>query len=677
MLRSSILVSLLGSAFADDCGSIQDCTTCIQGSSCAWCAPNPVVYQNGSKGTRCAKAGDPWTCTPRTQTDQCIIGYVCTGPPDYKCVPSGIPGEGSPDYPSCLNSCGVYANFKCDSSDMTCKQCTPGETGCTTYDDCTDACIDVSRYKCIPGSTNCTKCDPSDMTCTATKSECETSGYCQVAYECDYPSILNASAQPQCKPCTGTQCRYSSLTECTKPNACAWGYSCNATSQTCDLAQHGDPTKSQCEAHCSTGFTCEDSSPGTGQCKVSQGGGAQNKTDCDANCPTKPTNSTPFELRGVWRGYAIQNGYKFGEWTAYVNETYVTIWDDAKKVFVEGMTQSWQPKGSIAKAQVFIDSTVGTLTGTVRMIYGDRQLDPELSYVALAVDTVKPATAPLDWDPAMTTTGQMLIGMYKCKDDAKNCKFHLPTNTTALKATSSRKLFSAAVDAPATDPCNAFSTCGGCVGQSTGGQSCGWCLGELHYNGTKVTSQCAGWVAGHGTGWKCYGTFGFACPEYYECTSGQCSKTADPSKFPSKKLCDANCGSPYGTCDLDGIYRGLQIDINYGFGEWRAVFNKTNQTATFSFPATGYWYSGKMACKKPSSTSTSGILMLTLTNSTVLYGLYTTGSDQVETTGLSLAMANLGAVGAPADFDSAMEGLDAQVFGYTKCASYKSATCKF
>ena len=86
---------------------------------------------------------------------------------------------------------------------------------------------------------------------------------------------------------------------------------------------------------------------------VSQGGGgSKNKTECDSSCPTKPTNTTPHELRGVWRGYAIQNGFTVGEWTASVNETFVTIWDAAKKIFAQGSTQSWQPKGAIAKARL-------------------------------------------------------------------------------------------------------------------------------------------------------------------------------------------------------------------------------------------------------------------------------------------------------------------------------------
>ena len=59
-------------------------------------------------------------------------------------------------------------------------------------------------------------------------------------------------------------------------------------------------------------------------------------------------------------------------------------------------------------------------------------------------------------------------------------------------------------------------------------------------------------------------------------------------------------------------------------------------------------------------------------------GIYQQGpSDQVETTGLSWAQSNVGAKAPPKDFDTAMQGTSAMVWGYTKCLEYKAGVCKF
>merc|ERR1712048_1013646 len=106
-------------------------------------------------------------------------------------------------------------------------------------------------------------------------------------------------------------------------------------------------------------------------------------------------------------------------------------------------------------------------------IFGDRQLEPELEYVAFAVDTKTPKTAPKDWDPAMTTAGQKLLGMYKCKEGGKNCKFHLPKPTPPPVEV----IEVIEVSTLVSDPCQAFTTCDKCVNQVVGQTICGWCSG--------------------------------------------------------------------------------------------------------------------------------------------------------------------------------------------------------
>ena len=97
------------------------------------------------------------------------------------------------------------------------------------------------------------------------------------------------------------------------------------------------------------------------------------------------------------------------------------------------------------------------------------------------------------------------------------------------------------------DPCNAYATCSACVGTTVGKQICGWCSGDLEYNGTKATSHCSGWDGSAQKSWKCYGDYSTGtCPSYFKCDagSGSCSHTDDPSgAYPDQKTCEDACGS--------------------------------------------------------------------------------------------------------------------------------------
>jgi len=381
-------------------------------------------------------------------------------------------------------------------------------------------------------------------------------------------------------------------------------------------------------------------------------------------------------VRGVWRGLAIQNSFGRGEWVANVSEKMITIWAPDGSIFIKGTTQTWSPHGGKVKSQLIITATDGIFSGEVHMIFGDRQLDPELEYVAFAVDTKNPKTAPTDWDPSMTTAGQKLLGMYKCKDGGKNCKFHLP------KPTPPPVMLEAA--APV-DPCQPFTTCDKCVNQVVGSTICGWCSGKVFYNASSPSpvlspSHCAGWDGTGSSDWKCYGDYSTgSCPVYYKCGASGCEKTDDSTQYPDKNTCDSQCGvTPFTNCSFDGVYRGLQIDIAYKAGEWDVNFDKKTQEANFTFVPTGYSFSGKMQCKAATTADKSGEYQLTLPHGEVLVGLYAKSqSDQVETTGLTLAQANKGAKVPPKDFDTAMEGTTAIVYGLTKCLDYKHGICQF
>ena len=101
------------------CSDNTNCNDCIAGDYCAWCAPGDAKYPDGTTAHRCFDGRDKGpthggapVCHPRTQTSDCITGFVCGGPPDYKCVSSGIPGEGTPSFADCSDSCGPYNTFK-------------------------------------------------------------------------------------------------------------------------------------------------------------------------------------------------------------------------------------------------------------------------------------------------------------------------------------------------------------------------------------------------------------------------------------------------------------------------------------------------------------------------------------------------------------------------------------
>jgi len=241
---------------------------------------------------------------------------------------------------------------------------------------------------------------------------------------------------------------------------------------------------------------------------------------------------------------------------------------------------------------------------------------------------------------------------------------------------------------PSNDVCNQFTSCSSCIGATTGDLSCGWCTRPVHYNGSATTPQyqCAGHKTGVPSGWTCYGVFRTLDCFDYECdpTTQTCRKCSEGSPgMPTKEACEKGCTapSPWQRCSLSGIYRGLQIDLNYGRGEWGANFSVYSQytVATFTYVPTGYTFSGRALCRNSdaSKLADEGDLKLSLTNGTDLYGIYRDGGNQAETQGLALALSNLGLSVPPTSFASAMPGLNASVFGYTKCADYKKGVCKF
>jgi len=392
-----------------------------------------------------------------------------------------------------------------------------------------------------------------------------------------------------------------------------------------------------------------------------------------------------------------------------VSTTHFTLYTPDLKVYLSGNAshKAYAHAKDGQTGELWINSTAGTLKGDVKLIYGDANLLPELAYVTLGVSETAPSTLITSYDTGMKTATDKVFGMSKCKDDV-NCVFHLPTGlppvpvpikTSALPAASAEveidavnfdvaAAFAGKTDA-ATDKCNAFPTCNQCIGATAGGLACGWCTTPVQYNDSSAPKfQCAGSKAGTASGWTCYGVYRTLSCYDYACdpVTKQCKQAAPGSgpAFPTKASCDKSCASPspWQRCSLDGIYRGIQIDLNYGAGEWDAqftVYTKTT-TANFTFVPTGYSYAGELECRNqqdPKKVADEGDFKLKLNNGTDLYGIYKRGGNQAETEGLSWALSNLNMTAPPTSFESAMPGLNATVYGYTKCADYKKGVCIF
>jgi hypothetical protein len=247
---------------------------------------------------------------------------------------------------------------------------------------------------------------------------------------------------------------------------------------------------------------------------------------------------------------------------------------------------------------------------------------------------------------------------------AKNCLFHLPgglpQTRRRLVAAKQQKAVELEV-APLTivspavvDACNNYTTCEDCIGQRTSHSTCGWCTGDVSYEGKPSTAKCAGKETSGASKWTCTG--------HYQTSS--CSEPA--------------------SCGLDGIYRGLRIDNSYEFGEWSAIFTpgKGSEQATFKFldPAgSPTSVSGTIKCDKKceEGTDQNGVKFTFTSGTDIQHGICGfTNQVQSQTAGLMWAISDKGVATAPATFDDGMLANGATVYTYYECSKFKSG-CKF
>ena len=175
---------------------------------------------------------------------------MCSGAPNYQCVPSGKKGEGTPDVHACIDGCDKPPKWKCNTGANHCEVCSDAERDINpkcidNVNTCNDQCVVAKTYKCDHSKAQCVTCAPGDdpAFCFG-KSECD--GSCTASFQCDFPTDVTKS--PQCTPCadpTGKSC-YKTLSECQQGDdhhwfGCDWQYECQfaASGPTCSKTKNG------------------------------------------------------------------------------------------------------------------------------------------------------------------------------------------------------------------------------------------------------------------------------------------------------------------------------------------------------------------------------------------------------------------------------------------------------
>jgi len=319
------------------------------------------------------------------------------------------------------------------------------------------------------------------------------------------------------------------------------------------------------------------------QCLLCKDGttGCVNHQECRSQClnplqPTSPTipptNGTPKDLvQTVWRGIQINKDYKEGEIQLKFDDTkayfyYVAL--NATKVYTVSFTK---------------DTISLTGDGITSTIYISRYLTNFVAQVvANTVATGDPNGAPpLSFDVAMTDERKAVHVFAKCLN-AATCTFHWDGSAPGPK----RSISSGASTLAIIDQCSNYSTsCKDCLGQPF----CGWCSNEVMYKDGSQGRNCAGYNADRSKNpFVCVGEFSTTicpvAPKSYDCDdkTKKCKQVPGGGRYSDLNVCNTQCSQPppppnnVTPIDLQGFWRGLQIQDGYQVGEFKALFSATN-----------------------------------------------------------------------------------------------------
>jgi len=375
-------------------------------------------------------------------------------------------------------------------------------------------------------------------------------------------------------------------------------YFCDENTKSCIKTLNNGSSQETCVQTCGKPkYTCDQK---TLTCQESKTG--EPKEACDSACG-KAHNITPDTFPGKWRGIQVSMGYKKGEWRADISkEAVITITTPDKTVWAKGVLKEMQN-------ELWIVEEGGQ---TRRSLYSPNQL-PTTKVLTWAIGE-KGSPPPSDFESAMKGAPGTVFVFWKCVNEGQNCDF-TQVQGYADSLISQMKRSMGQVE----DACSIHPNCKECIGDTV--NRCGWCSKNVIYkNGSEEGKQCAGH---NGDGTKepfyCYGTYstktcdvfttttassttttsssgsgsgsGSGTGKLSSTTKGQTKYACDPvtatckegssGEWDKKVDCDNQCKSnPFVPIDLQGVWRGLQINKNYIVGEWRAVFTNSNVTVT-------------------------------------------------------------------------------------------------
>jgi len=635
-LRVLIITVAVGLALAaDSCSQYTDCQDCVSHFLCGWCS-EPVVFPGNVTGPQCAgfnpSGHNPFVCNGIYSTEQCVQGYMCNKV-NYTCD-LAPPGSGN-TLAKCQEDCFNHGHvYLCNQTDKKC-------------------------YIVPPGTPN-----------SASYASCEAS--------CSHPSPHPAPPPPPPTPSTL--------------------YKCNYTSGQCETAPAGSGTsKEVCEKECTKSDQKYACNQFLHQCyKLPAGASGESLPECEKVCNPAPNPGPPSGITGTYRGIAIQNDYKIGEWDFNFQQEICTIVDVRGNVTYHGVPYHVTIGGV---TQLWVKLTNGASDGQYwKAITKDDSEGPETKFMTAAFGAIG-ADAPASIVSAYTDGSSTVFALAKCIANVE-CKFTMPESMYLRHPRSVQKALDGLLGTNSkaipplsgTDPCMPFgASCAVCMSHPF----CGWCSQNVTYGDGTMGSQCAGFGQNMNASdpFVCQGRYsttncgGYECNEQtYQCyatNSGngfpeaQCEQICHPTPSPSpppqqyvcnltlkqcfkcntthcpgsmpQTTCEAACKHPHKgpTALVIGVWRGLMINNLYEVAEFEMAFNETDVT----------WFKNGEKQWDGSVTSLGGDVMLFDVSS---------GPDAGKSFSVQYSIANQGAL-------YSMMTMAAGAFGASVPQSYETA----
>lgn len=319
------------------------------------------------------------------------------------------------------------------------------QNGCETAGDC-NTCLGGSA-----GST-CGWCAVNTTSSTAVGPQCvdlHSVFSCNIQFQTDKCSngwkCQNHTNGPTCVPAVGgiadkQTCEQSCAHPPPHPKPSPpsppkpkQAFKCDIASKTCSAAPFGDPTMDECKAHCKTAYQCNNA---TNQCMPVSPNATGHKwydpQECQQHCPLTP-QPVPYEMRGIWRGLAIQNSYAPGEWLAHITNASVSIWMPGASGYQLYLKGAATAMGVGGKQVILVHSSAGKLTGDVRLLAGDYSMNPEVKgFLQIAVDERHASQEVVSFDTAMA--GATVLSFETCPAGGTPAPPSPPAPPTPCKA---------------------------------------------------------------------------------------------------------------------------------------------------------------------------------------------------------------------------------------------------